>query len=167
MVPVTYGSRLVGSVAMLEGGGGFPPEASEFLHLAATASATALALEQARERETAAPLGGLVEAVLQGRISGREAAARSNGELAGGLVVCAAAVHSSLAWEALALVGEAAVPVELVRDHLYALVPAQRDVEARGGPNGRRPDCGLTVRRWCPRSTRTPPTCRGPCAKRT
>ena len=64
LVPVVFGDTVVGSVAMLCGPESAPTEAGEFLHLAATATATAIALEEARERESRP--GGLIEAVLRG-----------------------------------------------------------------------------------------------------
>ena len=54
VVPISFGDRLVGAVGMLAGDSDVEAEASEFLHLAATSSATALALEEARERESVA-----------------------------------------------------------------------------------------------------------------
>ena len=65
-------------------------DASEFLHLAATASATALALEEAREREAAQAHGGLLAQLAGGALDGRGAGAPRRGrglDLAGGLVV--------------------------------------------------------------------------------
>src|SRR5215207_7503038 len=50
-VPIASGDEAVGAVLLLEGGSGRPagPEASEFLHLAAVACLTELAVEEAKE----------------------------------------------------------------------------------------------------------------------
>jgi hypothetical protein len=139
VVPVTYGSRLVGTVGMLEGDGDFPHEASEFLHLAATASATAVALEQAREREEARPDEGLFEGVLNGTFDPERAAGvaiERCPELKGGFAVVATAVRSTRPREALALAAEIA-PVslaELAGDRMYIAVPVPPAGEARKAP---------------------------------
>ena len=82
---------------MLEGTGEFPPEASEFLHLAATASATAVALELAREREEATPVEGLDRGRARGDDRWAERAAAvalgRSPELAQGLAVVCASVE--------------------------------------------------------------------------
>jgi PucR family transcriptional regulator, purine catabolism regulatory protein len=138
-VPVTYGSRLVGTVGMLEGDGEFPHEASEFLHLAATASATAVALEQAREREEAAPEVALFEGLVKGTIEPDRAAAiaiERCPELGGGFAVVATAVRSTRPREALALSAEVAPGslAELAGERMYIAVPVPPAGDARKAP---------------------------------
>jgi hypothetical protein len=132
LVPITFGNEIVGSVAMLAGNATAPPEAGEFLHLAATAAATAFALEEARKRETHA--GGLIEGVLRETLDVPAAVRRAGAEgcdLSAGLVACATEVRSSRRSEALAAAAEQAPGSlgELVGDRLYVLLPA-------GGPAG-------------------------------
>jgi hypothetical protein len=126
VVPVTFGEQLVGSVAMLDGKAEAVPEASEFLHLAATASATAYALEEARERD--ATPGRLVADVLAGRIDPATAARRAHAagcDLHDGVVAGATEVRSSRPREAVAVVSEQCpgALAELAGDRLYALLP--------------------------------------------
>ena len=80
VVPISFGDRLVGAVGMLAGGSAVEADASEFLHLAATSSATALALENARERETAQAQGGLLAQLVAGAIEPEAAARRAAAE---------------------------------------------------------------------------------------
>jgi PucR family transcriptional regulator, purine catabolism regulatory protein len=139
VVPVTFGSRLVGMVGMLEGEGDFPQEASEFLHLAATASATAVALEQAREREEAAPEVALFEGVVQGTLEPDRAATiaiERCPDLSGGFAVVATAVRSTRPLEALALAGEVAPGslAELTGGRMYIAVPVPPAGDARKAP---------------------------------
>ena len=138
-VPVTYRSRLVGTVGMLEGDGEFPNEASEFLHLAATASATAVALEQAREREEASPAEGLFEGLLSGSLEpeqGARVAIERCPDLAGGFAVVATAIRSTRPREALALVADVAPGslAELVGERMYIAVPVPPAGDARNAP---------------------------------
>jgi sugar diacid utilization regulator len=48
-VPIAAGDEMLGAVVLLEGGGKPRPEASDFLHLAAVASLTEVAVEEAKE----------------------------------------------------------------------------------------------------------------------
>ena len=87
-MPISFGDRLVGVVGMLAGESVVETDASEFLHLAATSSATALALENARERETERAHGGvlarLVNGVIEPGAAARQVAAQGC-DLSGGL----------------------------------------------------------------------------------
>ncbi len=90
VVPVSFSDDLVGSVGMLAAHGEPESDASEFLHLAAMAAATAFALEDARERDQIKLAGGVLARLADGSASTEEAlrAARSAGfDPAGGLVV--------------------------------------------------------------------------------
>ena len=135
VVPIAFGDRLVGGVGMLAGGGSVEADASEFLHLAATAGATALALEEARERETSQARGGLLEQLAAGTLDGPNASLRAQAEgfdAAGGLVVTVTDT-TIRPLEAVALV-ERESPgalVELIGKRVYALLPA-----GRAGPAG-------------------------------
>jgi hypothetical protein len=133
IVPITFGEELVGSVAMLDGGAVATPEASEFLHLAATASATAYALEEARERESTS--GRMVADLLTARIDPGAAvrrAAAAGCDLREGVVASATEVRSSRPREAAALVSDQCpgALAELVGDRLYALLPRTAAAEA-------------------------------------
>ena len=135
VVPVSVSDNMVGGVGMLAARGEPESDASEFLHLAALAAATAFALEEARERDQAAQAGGVLSRLADGSASIEEAlrAARAAGfDPAGGLVVLVTDA-TARPHEAVALV-ESEVPgalVETADGRVYALVPA-----ARGGLPG-------------------------------
>src|SRR4051794_11805446 len=134
LVPIAFGDEIVGSVAMLAGSTSAPAEAGEFVHLAATAAATAFALEDARKRE--AHVAGLVEGVLGGALEIPAAvrrAAADGCDLSAGLAACATEIRSSRRAEALAVAGAQAPGSfgELIGDRLYVLLPA--DATAGGG----------------------------------
>jgi hypothetical protein len=131
-VPITFGDELIGTVAMLAEGSAAPAEASEFLHLAATTSATAYALEEARERQVAAREREVLEEVVQGRIDGRVAARRvaaAGFDASGGLLASATEVRSTRPREAAAMVLEECpgALAEVVNERLYALLPGATD----------------------------------------
>ena len=129
VVPVSFSDDMVGAVGMLAAAEEPEPDASEFLHLAAMAAATALALEEARVREETAR-GGVLARLADGSASTEEAlrAARAVGfDPAGGLVVLVTDAVSR-PHEAVALI-ESEVPgalVETADRRVYALVPAGR-----------------------------------------
>ena len=131
MVPISFGNRLVGAVGMLAGESGVEGEASEFLHLAATSSATALALEEAREREAVETHGGVFEQLVAGTIEPEAAVRRAAAEgcdLSAGLIVSVTGVGAGRPREALSVIASEFPQslAELVGDRLYALVPARR-----------------------------------------
>ena len=131
MVPISFGDRLVGAVGMLAGESVVEAEASEFLHLAATSSATALALEKARERETEQAQGGVLAQLVSGAIepgaAARQAAAQGC-DLSGGLIASVTEVGSGRPREALSVIASEFPQslAELVGDRLYALLPSRR-----------------------------------------
>jgi hypothetical protein len=131
VVPISYADRLVGAVAMLAGAGDAEPEASEFLHLAATSSATAMALEEARERDAIQAHGGPLGQLLAEAIDPETFARRAAGEgcdLDGGFIVAVTDVGAGRPREALSVV-ESEFPgglTELVGDRLYSLLPSRR-----------------------------------------
>jgi hypothetical protein len=133
IVPITFGEELVGCVAMLEGASEATPEASEFLHLAATASATAYALEEARERDSTP--GRLVADLLAGRVDPGAAvrrAAAAGCDLREGIVASATELRSSRPREAASVIPDQCpgALAELVGDRLYALLPRAAAAEA-------------------------------------
>jgi hypothetical protein len=126
VVPITFGEELVGSVAMLDGRSDVAPEASEFLHLAATASATAYALEDARVRDSGPTR--LLADLLAGRIEAGVAlrrAALAGCDLRDGVVACATELRSSRAREAIAVAQEECpgALAELVGNRIYVALP--------------------------------------------
>ncbi len=132
VVPIVYSGQVIGAVGMLGGGPAAPDESGEFLHLAATAAATAFALEEARERD--AHTGGVVEGVLRGALGTlavTRRAALTGCDLTGGLAASVTELRSSRRSEALA-VATAECPealAELVDARLYVLIPAGRTGE--------------------------------------
>jgi sugar diacid utilization regulator len=131
VVPISFADRLVGVVGMLAGAREVEPEASEFLHLAATSSAAAMALEEARERDSAQVPDGLFAGLRAGSLAPAAAARRAAAEgcdLAGGLVVSVTEVGAHRPREALSVVASEFpdAVAELVGERLYALLPARR-----------------------------------------
>jgi hypothetical protein len=133
VVPIVYSGHVIGAVGMLasgpatDGSATAPDDSGEFLHLAATAAATAFALEEARERDTHA--GGVVEGVMRGTLDTQSAARRaaaSGCDLAGGLSASVTELRSSRRSEAQAVAADESPEalVEIVGSRLYALVPA-------------------------------------------
>jgi len=150
VVPISFGNRLVGAVGMLAGDSAVEGEASEFLHLAATSSATALALEEARERESVEAHGGMFAQLVAGTLEPEAVARRAAAEgcdLSAGLVVAVTDVGAGRPREALSVIA-AEFPqslAELVGDRLYTLVPARRgEPRAMGGLAQRLRPYGLT-----------------------
>jgi PucR family transcriptional regulator, purine catabolism regulatory protein len=135
VVPVSFSDTLVGGVAMVAAGEEAEPDASEFLHLAAMAAATAFALEEARERDQAAQAGGVLARLADGSVSTEEAlrVARAAGfDPAGGVMVLVTDA-TARPHEAVALVESevSGALVEVADQRVYALIPA-----GRGGPPG-------------------------------
>jgi hypothetical protein len=146
VVPVTFSDNLVGGVGMLAGEGEPEADASEFLHLAAMATATAFALEEARERDQAAPAGGVLAGLAKGDVSTGEAlrAARTAGfDPESGLVMLVTDA-TARPHEAVALIESEAegALVEVADRRVYALLPARRD----GLPGARGTIEGLAAR---------------------
>ena len=152
VVPISFADRLVGAVGMLAGEGDLEPEASEFLHLAATSSAAAMALEEARERESAQVPDGLFARLLAGPVAPDAAtrlATADGRDLSGGLVVAVTEVGSHRPREALSVVASEYpdAVAELVGHRLYALLPARR-----GEPRTAE-DLGARLRAYGPTGT--------------
>ena len=84
---------------MLAGDSVVEADASEFLHLAATSSATALALEKAGERESERAHGGLLGQIVAGTIDPEAAARRAAAEgcdVSAGLMVSVTEVGAAV-----------------------------------------------------------------------
>jgi sugar diacid utilization regulator len=146
VVPVSFSDDLVGSVGMLAAKGEPESDASEFLHLAAMAAATAFALEEARERDQIKLAGGVLARLADGSASTDEAlrAARSAGfDPAGGLVVLVTDA-TARPHEAVALIESesAGALVEIADGRVYALVHPGN----RGPPGARGTVEGLAAR---------------------
>jgi sugar diacid utilization regulator len=132
VVPISYADRLVGAVGMLAGASVVEAEASEFLHLAATSSATALALEKASERETAQAHGGVLAELVSGVVEPGAAARRvaaQGCDLSSGLFAAVTDVGAGRPREALSVVASEFPQslAELVGGRLYALMPSRRE----------------------------------------
>jgi hypothetical protein len=126
----------VGSVAMLSGAPNAPPEAGEFLHLAATAAATGFALEEARVRDSAPD--GLVAGVLHGGLDVRAAARRAAAagcDISSGLAASVTELRSSRRSEAIAVTAEECPEAfaELIDTRLYVVIPAGHRGEQLAG----------------------------------
>jgi sugar diacid utilization regulator len=129
VVPIMSDGEIVGSVAMLAGGGTMQAEASEFLHLAALATVTALALEDAREGE-ALSAAELLGAIRRGTVEAPELerqAARLRCDLVHGAVVLVCDARSKPR-EAIAVMHSnyAGALADVLDDHVYCLLPARR-----------------------------------------
>jgi hypothetical protein len=129
LVPISSGGRIVGSAAMLAGDAPVAMEAGEFLHLAALATLTAVALGEARDADDAA---GLVEELRSGEMDGQEVirrAARLGCDLARGAVVIACEVRSERPRQAMALIASEhpGALAELIEGRIYAVLPANGD----------------------------------------
>jgi hypothetical protein len=127
VVPVVYSGQVIGAVGMLAEGSPAPDDSGEFLHLAATAAATAFALEEARERDS--HTGGVVEGILKGALDTRAAARRAAAagcDLGAGLAASVTELRSSRRSEALAVTADECPDAlaELVDARLYVLLPA-------------------------------------------
>jgi sugar diacid utilization regulator len=110
-------------------------EAAEFLHVAALATVTALALEEVREQEATRLAAGLIAELRQGDVGGKEVvqrAARLGCDLVRGAVVIALEVRSNRPREAMALIASEypGSIAELVNARVYAVLPARGGDEA-------------------------------------
>jgi hypothetical protein len=137
IAPIVCAGELSGAVALLAGGERPLPDAADYLHAAATASLTAIAMMNARD-ETARSLGASFLAELMGRKDARvddmlRRAGLLGRDLSDGLVaICA----EPLAGRAGALIGtvESICPqafAEVVGERLFALIPGPPRVAGR------------------------------------
>src|SRR5207249_1145910 len=129
-IPIESGDDQVGAVLMLKGAAAPSPDAAEFLHLAAVASLTDVALEEAREEVEQNPRGSFLEELraredLEPRDIVRRAA-RLGCDLSRGAVVLCAELETDRPRHVVATIcGE--VPgalAEVFENRVYALLPA-------------------------------------------
>jgi sugar diacid utilization regulator len=135
IVPISSGGETIGSVAMLVGDDSAADHAGELLHLAALATVTVLALEEAREHAAARLGAGLIEELRGGEIEGVEIvrrAARLGCDLVRGAVVLVMETGASRPRQAMALLASEypGSISELVEDRVYAVLPARGGDEA-------------------------------------
>jgi sugar diacid utilization regulator len=132
--PIAAGDELVGAVLLLGGAGGAPnPEAAEFLHLAAVASLTEVAVEEAREEVEENLRGSFLED-LRSRpdLEGDEVvrrAARLGCDLSSGAVALCAELTTDRPRHVVATIAEDA-PGALAQHldgRVYALLPGAGD----------------------------------------
>src|SRR5215207_3606778 len=130
-VPIASGDEAVGAVLLLEGGSGRPagPEASEFLHLAAVACLTEVAVEEAKE-EVEQNLRGSILEDLRSRpdLEPREVvrrAARLGCDLSRGAVVLCAELTTDRPRHVIATItgDEPGALAEHLDGRVYAILP--------------------------------------------
>jgi sugar diacid utilization regulator len=134
-VPIMSGGEAVGTVSMLSGEEAAAPEATELLHIAALATVTTLALEQAREHAAQQLGAGLIDELRHGDLDGTEVArraARLGCDLVRGAVLVVTAVSSSRPRQAMAVIASEypGAIAELIEGRIYALLPAHGGDEA-------------------------------------
>jgi sugar diacid utilization regulator len=151
-VPVVSGGEVVGAIAMMAGAGPAAPDAAELLHMAALATVTTLALEEAREHAAARLGTGLIQELRQGELDGPEVtrrAARLGCDLVRGAVAvvtevaprgaggaasngASGAVNANRPRQAMALISNdhAGAISELIDGRIYAVLPARGGDEA-------------------------------------
>jgi sugar diacid utilization regulator len=135
VAPISSGGDAIGSVAMLAADGAAARDAAEFLHMAALATVTVLALDEAREQAAAQLGAGLIEQLRHGEVEASDVvrrAARLGCDLVRGAVVLVTEVGTSRPRQAMALIG-GEYPgsiCELVEGRIYSVLPARGGDEA-------------------------------------
>jgi sugar diacid utilization regulator len=132
-VPIAAGDDVVGAVILLAGRGAAPPDATEFLHLAAVASLTEVAVEEARHEVEQNLRGSLLEE-LRARPELEPAevvrrARRLGCDLEHGAVVLCAELDTERPRHVVATVAGEYVGAlaQHMEDRVYALLPAGPD----------------------------------------
>jgi sugar diacid utilization regulator len=128
-IPIMSGGETIGTVAMLGGEDEAAPDAAELLHIAALATVTTLAIEQAREHAAQQLGAGLLDELRHGELDATEVvrrAARLGCDLVRGAVVLATEMKSRRPRQAMAMItGEYPGAIaELIEGRIYALLPA-------------------------------------------
>jgi sugar diacid utilization regulator len=129
-VPIAAGDEMLGAVLLLAGGGEPRPEAAEFLHLAAVASLTEVAVEEAKEEVEQNLRGSFLEE-LRSRVELEpdelvRRAGRLGTDLSHGAVVLCAELTSERPRHVVATIaGEhPGALAQHMDDRVYALLPA-------------------------------------------
>jgi sugar diacid utilization regulator len=129
-VPIQSGDEVVGAVVLLRGGGEPSPDATEFLHLAAVACLTEVAVEEAKEEVEHNLRGSFLED-LRSRpdLEPREVvrrAARLGCDLSRGAVVLCAELTTDRPRHVIATVSgdEPGALAEQIEGRVYAILPA-------------------------------------------
>ena len=137
-IPIASGDEMVGCVLLLEGASAPIGEASEYLHLAAVASLTEVAVEEARDEVEQNLRGSFLEDLRAGTVVAPDElvrrAARLGCDLSRGAVALCAELHTDRPRHVVATIGED-VPGALAQHmesvsggspsgRVYALLPA-------------------------------------------
>jgi sugar diacid utilization regulator len=129
-VPIAAGDEMLGAVVLLSGGGEPRPEAAEFLHLAAVASLTEVAVEEAKEEVEQNLRGSFLEE-LRSRVELEpEELVRRAGRLGtdlshGAVVLCAELTSDRPRHVVATIAGEhPGALAQHMDDRVYALLPA-------------------------------------------
>jgi sugar diacid utilization regulator len=140
-VPITAGDELLGVVVLLgEDGAEHAPEAAEFLHLAALASLTEFAVEEAREEVERNLRGSLLEDLRgRGDIDSDDVIRRAHrlgcDIAAGAVVLCAELTTERPRHVVATIAGEyPGALAQHMEDRVYALLPATDGEEGSGRP---------------------------------
>jgi sugar diacid utilization regulator len=129
-VPIAAGDEMLGAVVLLEGGGEPRPEASEFLHLAAVASLTEVAVEEAKEEVEQNLRGSFLEELRSRAELEPEELVRRAGRLGtdlshGAIVLCAELTSDRPRHVVATIAGEHPGALAQHMDgRVYALLPA-------------------------------------------
>jgi sugar diacid utilization regulator len=129
-VPIAAGDEMLGAVVLLEGGGKPRPEASEFLHLAAVASLTEVAVEEAKEEVEQNLRGSFLEELRSRAELEPEELVRRAGRLGtdlshGAIVLCAELTSDRPRHVVATIAGEHPGALAQHMDgRVYALLPA-------------------------------------------
>ncbi|MDX6667929.1 MAG: hypothetical protein QOK04_1309 [Solirubrobacteraceae bacterium] len=139
-VPITAGDELLGVVVLLGEDGAEPvPEAAEFLHLAALASLTEFAVEEARDEVERNLRGSLLEDLRgRGDIDPDDVVRRAHrlgcDISAGAVVLCAELTTERPRHVVATIAGEyPGALAQHMEDRVYALLPATDGGEGGGG----------------------------------
>ncbi len=129
-VPIAAGDEMLGAVVLLAGGGEPRPEAAEFLHLAAVASLTEVAVEEAKEEVEQNLRGSFLEELRSRAELEPEELVRRAGRLGtdlshGAVVLCAELTSDRPRHVVATIAGEhPGALAQHMDDRVYALLPA-------------------------------------------
>ncbi len=129
-VPIAAGDEMLGAVVLLAGGGEPRPEAAEFLHLAAVASLTEVAVEETKEEVEQNLRGSFLEELRSRAELEPEELVRRAGRLGtdlshGAVVLCAELTSDRPRHVVATIAGEhPGALAQHMDDRVYALLPA-------------------------------------------